>query len=245
MPPQANSSGQRRLATRLQAIAELDSEDMAALAALPMTVRQAPAGAEIVREGERTHESVVLVDGFLQRHKDLPSGARQVLAFHVPGDVPDLQSLHLPVLDHTLAAVADSTIAAVPHAALYALARTRPNLGVALWRESLIDAAKFREWIANLGGRRASARLAHLLCEIYVRSRAVGVAEGAECFMPLTQPRLAEALGLSAVHGNRSMTALRTAGFLELKGRQMRILDWEGLRAHAEFDPAYLHLRQA
>ncbi len=236
-------SGQERLISRLQAIAPLDEADVQAIAALPMTIREIAAGQDIVRDGDRPHESCVLVQGFLQRHKDLPSGARQILAFHLPGDVPDLQSLHLGRLDHSLQAVTDSTIAKIPHAAVQALIDSHPRVGHALWRESLIDAAKFREWIANLGGRPALARLAHLFCELYVRSRAVHLGEPGVCHMPLTQARLADALGLSVVHASRSLGALRRSGLIALGGRQLQILDWPGLQAVGEFDPAYLHLR--
>ena len=242
-PMTSRPTGQDRLIARLSAIAVLNEDDILALEALPMTTRKFAAGQDIVREAERTSESCVLIDGFLQRHKDLPEGRRQIIAFHVPGDMPDLQSLHLPLMDHTLSAVIGSTIATIQHSAIDAMTAKSPGIRHALWRESLIDAARFREWIANLGGRSAVPRLAHLLCELYVRNRAVGQAMAGSYFMPLTQARLGEALGLSVVHVNRTMSTLRERGLIALASRQVHILDWDGLRQIAEFDPLYLHLR--
>ena len=237
-------TGQKRLSARLRAIAELDADDLAGLEALPMIERRLAAGEAVARQGERTRESCIVIEGFLQRHKDLPDGRRQILAFHVPGDVPDLQSLHLPTMDHTLEAVTPSIVAMVAHTAVEALIRARPAIGRALWREALIDGAKFREWIANLGGRAAYPRLAHLFCELYLRNRSVGLVENDGFFMPLTQGQLAEALGLSAVHVNRMMSALRRDSLILLEKRRLLVLDWAKLQQLAEFDPLYLHLSE-
>jgi CRP-like cAMP-binding protein len=232
----------QRLLTRLGVVATLGEEERAAIAALPITVREVEPGEDIVREGDRTQESCVVIDGFLQRHKDLRGGGRQILAFHVPGDVPDLQSLHLPLMDHTLSAVSPSAVGLIPHTALHILLRDHPGAGVALWREGLIDAARLREWIVNLGSRAAPARLAHLFCELYVRNRTVGLGGDGWCFLPLTQTRMGEAMGLSMVHVSRVTKVLREQGLVEVRGRELHILDWPGLQRVAEFDPAYLHL---
>ena len=236
------TSGQDRLIARLRAIADLSETEARAIADLPITPRRIAAGQDIVREGERTHVSCVLIEGFLLRYKSMAEGRRQILAFHVPGDVPDLQSLHLPKMDHSLAAVTDSVIGTIPHAALSVAIREHEPLQKALWREALIDAAKFREWIANVGGRAALPRLAHLFCELFVRNRAMGLNDGDAFHMPLTQNELGEALGLSTVHVNRMMTELKRRGLVRKAASRLHIPDLAALAALAEFDADYLHL---
>ena len=112
------------------------------------------------------------------------------------------------------------------------------------WRDTLIEAAVFREWIANIGRREAYGRIAHLLCELYVRLRAIGFANGREYGLPLTQAELADATGLTTVHVNRSLKKLRGDGLIRSGKRSVIIEDWDGLRAAGEFDPTYLHLRK-
>ena len=110
--------------------------------------------------------------------------------------------------------------------------------------DTLIDAAVFREWVANIGQREAYARIAHLFCELFVRLRAVGLNEGDSYPMPITQAELADATGLSTVHVNRSLKKLRRDRLIETKARTVIIKDWEALQQAGEFDPTYLHLKK-
>src|SRR4051812_1993444 len=103
-------------------------------------------------------------------------------------------------LDHNLAASVPSTAAFIPHEDLRAVMRSSPGLAEALWRDTLIDAAIFRAWITGLGQRSAHGHLAHLLCEVFTRLRAVGLTEDYSCSLPFTQTELGDALGLSTVH---------------------------------------------
>jgi CRP-like cAMP-binding protein len=113
-----------------------------------------------------------------------------------------------------------------------------------LWRDTLIDAAVFREWMIGIGRRSAYTRIAHVLCEVFVRLKAVGLANGYECEWPITQAEIGDALGLSTVHVNRSLQELRGDGLIQLGGGVLRILDWNGLKEAGEFDPTYLHMTE-
>ena len=119
------------------------------------------------------------------------------------------------------------------------------RLARSLWRQTLIDAAIFREWVVNVGRREALNALAHLMCEFVLRMRVMGLAEGEECELPMTQAELGDALGISTVHVNRTLQELRAAGLIRLQGARLTVLDWERLKEVGEFDPTYLHLRQA
>src|SRR3954452_15482657 len=90
------------LIRRLQVHNTLDADDIKALQNLAIDAKELPVRATIVREGERPSRCCVLLEGFICRTRDTPDGKRQILSLHVPGDIPDLQSLHLQVLDHDI-----------------------------------------------------------------------------------------------------------------------------------------------
>jgi len=96
----------------------------------------------------------------------------------------------------------------------------------------------------GLGRREAYGRLAHLLCELYVRLKAVGLTNGDGYVFPLTQAEFGDALGLSTVHVNRTLQELRGEGLITLRNGSVTVLDWDRLREAGEFDPTYLHLRK-
>jgi len=169
-------------------------------------------------------------------------GNRQILSFHQPGDIPDLQSLFLRVMDHDVSALGNAALGFIPHEALRNLVRARSRIAEALWRDTLTDAAIFREWICNVGARQASSRLSHLVLELYTRLQAIGRTDGLSFAYPATQELFAEAIGTSAVHANRTIQFLRTEGVLAFNRGTITILDEAKLRTFADFDPLYLHL---
>ena len=227
---------------RLKATADLDQEDEHAFASLPMTIRDASDGEKIVAVEERPSACCLIADGFVLRSKLVGEGNRQILAFHQPGDIPDLQSLFLNVMDHDVNALGNSLLAFIPHDPLRQLIRSRPNIATALWRDTLTDAAIFREWICNVGQRRAYSRLAHLVVEIYTRLKVIGRTDGLSFDFPATQTLFAEAIGTSSVHVNRVVHELRENGALEFNRGRITILDEAKLRRATDFDPLYLHL---
>jgi CRP-like cAMP-binding protein len=231
-----------RLIRKLESIADLSDEERRAIFGLPMTVRTFATDKDIVREGDRPSECFLVVEGFAGSYKHSGDGKRQFMSFYTPGDIPDLQSLHLDVMDHNISTLVPSKLAFIPHAALHEATRRYPGLAAALWRDTLIDAAIFREWIVNVGRRPAYARTAHLLCELAVKLRAVGLMADWTFELPLTQAELGDAMGLSTVHVNRTFQELRANGLIRSEGRTLIIEDWGALKKAGEFDPTYLHL---
>ncbi|CAM2750649.1 Fumarate and nitrate reduction regulatory protein [Methylobacterium mesophilicum] len=229
---------------RIESIAlfTLTDDERAALNALPMQVVQFEAYQDIVREGDQPGRCFALLEGIACTYKSTQGGKRQVMAYHVAGDIPDMQSLHLKVLDISIATVGPSKVGFVQHEAVRAMLRAFPRLGDALWRATLIDAALVREWMLNTGRREAFARMAHLFCELITRLGVVGLAPDLTCDLPMTQPELADALGITPVHVNRTIRDLKAAGLITLRSRRLTVHDWDGLRAAAEFDPTYLHI---
>jgi CRP-like cAMP-binding protein len=232
------------LIRQLESTTDLTDADRKALGTLPFRSRAVAERRDIIRENSLPVETCLVVEGMLCRYKMLSNGRRQILSFHVPGDMPDLQSLHLTKMDHSVASVTSSRIALIPHEAVRALARTAPTAADALARHSLIDASIFREWIANVGRRTALERIAHLICETFFRMRAVGLATLKTFELPLTQAELGDATGLSNVHVNRTMKELRRLNLIESNGKVHGIIDWEMLQEAGDFDPAYLHIKR-
>jgi CRP-like cAMP-binding protein len=234
-----------RLIAQFESIAVLNAEEKAALASLPLRVRAIGENRDIVRQGDRPTECCLILEGLVCRYKMVNGGRRQILSLHFPGDLPDLQSLHLTTMDHSLGALTPTRVAFIPHEALRAIARATPSLGELFARCALIDASIFREWIANVGRRTAYERIAHLSCEIYVRMRALGLLAETSFELSMTQTEWGDATGLSTVHVNRTLRDLRRHGLIETHGKVLSIVSWERLKQAADFDPAYLHLRRA
>ena len=234
----------RKLITRLDMIAELDDEDRAALSALPIAIRDVAADTDIVSEGETVSHCCILIEGFTYRYRNIRDGRRQIIAFNVPGDIPDLHSLHIRRMDHSFAATTPSRVGFVSHKAVWNLCRERPNVAAALWLETLIDGAIFREWIVGLGRLSGKSRTAHLLCELAVRLRAVQLAPDLVYHLPLTQHELADALGLTVVTVNRVLQEFKAENLIERERSRMTIKDWSAFAHVGDFDPQYLHFRQ-
>jgi CRP-like cAMP-binding protein len=228
------------LIRKLESIARLSDEERQALLSLPLRTQVLQARQNIVRDGDTPSQCCLILDGWIYRYKLLGEGRRQILSFHIPGDVPDLQSLHVPTMDHSLGTVTRATVAFIPHEALRTLISRSPNVAAILWRDTLIDAAIFRQWMIGMGRRSAYERIAHLFCEMYLKLEAVGLAGDRRCSMPMTQSDLGDALGLSSVHVNRVLQRLRGNGLITLKDSSLVVDRWDELVQAGEFDPAYL-----
>lgn len=200
---------------------------------------------DVVREGDRPDSCNLLIDGIVCRYKILPDGQRQILSFQFPGDLFDSQSFLLDAMDHGIATISPCTIATIPHAAMAVLTSEHPRLGRALWKDTLVDAAIFREWLTNVARRSAYQRIAHLFCETFIRVRAIGLARGDTIDWPITQRDIGDALGLTVVHVNRTLRDMRSAHIISLQSSTLRILDWVALADAAQFDPAYLQIQAA
>src|SRR5690242_14897560 len=205
------------LITKLQLGSSLEPDDIGAIERLPIVIKDLPTHTSVVREGDRPTQCCVLIEGFLCRSKTTDAGKRQILSVHIPGDIPDLQTLHLNVMDHDFKALSDCSLGFIPHESLRALIRARPMIAEALWRETLVDAAIFREWIVNVGRRAASQRLAHFLLEMRRRLERVGLASNGHFPLPMTQLDLADTVGLTPVHINRVIQSLRQDKLLDFR----------------------------
>ena len=199
---------------------------------------------DIVIEGERPTDCNLLLEGMVCRYKILEDGKRQIFSFHIPGDIFDAQSFLLERMDHNVGTLIPCKVALIPHAAMHQITEKHPRIARAIWKDTLVDAAIFREWIANVGRRNAYQRIAHLMCEMVVKYHAVGLVDDhPRIAWPITQNEVGDATGLSLVHVNRTLQELRGNGLITLKGVVLVVNDWEGLQQAGQFEPRYMHLK--
>ncbi|MEE7448674.1 Crp/Fnr family transcriptional regulator [Methylobacterium radiotolerans] len=244
MPSASDQHGIDMLIRKLESIATLSYEERQAIRSLPIRIHVLGARQDIVRDGDQPAQCCLILSGWACRYKLLSQGKRQILSFHIPGDIPDLQSLQLPTMDHSVATMKQATVAFIPHECLRNLTVDFPNIGGLLWRDTLIDGAIYRAWMAGIGRRSAYERIAHLFCELYLKLQAVGLAESYRCPMPVTQMDLADALGLTPVHINRVLREMRGRTLITLRSSTLVIDAWDDLLRASEFDPAYQHLEK-
>jgi CRP-like cAMP-binding protein len=198
---------------------------------------------DIVRDGDRPSECNLLLEGFVCRYKVTANGRRQILSFQFPGDIFDTQSFILEEMDHSIAALTLCRVGVIPHTTMRTITEKYPRLARALWKETLMDAAVFREWVVSVGRRSAYERIAHLMCEVFARLEVVRLTRGNAVDWPMTQTEIGDALGLSPVHVNRTLQALRGDGLITLRNSTLVIRDWERLKEVGQFDRRYLHLK--
>jgi CRP-like cAMP-binding protein len=233
-----------KLLLKLRARDVVSPDEEQVLAGCVAEIRHFAPGKMIVRARTTLDVSTLLIDGIVCRYKDLADGQRQILELHVGGDFLDLHGFLLKQLDHNVAAITAIRVAFVPHEALLRLTQTDAHLTRLMWFSTLLDSAIHREKILSVGRRDAEARVAHILCELYMRLRVVGLADEGGYALPLTQADLGDATGLTSVHVNRMLKRLREEGLLTFRNGRVDIQDWEGLQRAAEFDPTYLYLER-
>lgn len=194
--------------------------------------------------GDRPTAVIIVLKGWLYRHSSTRRGNRQVQGFYMADDAPCLETLHIGRMDHNLSTLTAARLGLIEHEDLRPVLEARPNLLHLAWRDTLIVASAYREWLNRNGRMDAVSALAHLFCEVMTRARAARLASSYACDFPATQEVIAEALALTAVHVNRTLQALRQTGLVEFNGGRLLIHDFAGLAELGEFDPQYLHLRK-
>jgi CRP-like cAMP-binding protein len=222
---------------------DLSTEEKNAFLSLIETPRTVEAQRVMVEEESAPQHSLVLLDGFACRFKSLTGDRRQILSFQIPGDISDVHSYILKVMDHSVMTLTQSIVAEMKHDRIREVCERFPNLTHVIWRDTMVESAIFREWLTTIGQLPAVSRVAHLLCEQYFRLKAVGRASGNSVSLPLTQSDIADALGISVVHANRTLQELRQMRLIELRSRTLTILDWEQLAKIGVFRQRYLHYR--
>ncbi|WP_427024760.1 Crp/Fnr family transcriptional regulator [Aureimonas ureilytica] len=204
-------------------------------------LREIPAKQDIIREGDTPDDVFLILSGFACRYKLIEGGKRQIMAFLVPGDFCDFQVFILKQMDHNIGTLSRCQVVRIKRDAILSLTE-RPAIARAFWWASLVDAGILREWLVNIGQRTAETRIGHLLCELLVRLEAVGLVKDNSYSLPISQNDLADAMGVTVVHTNRMLMALRDQNLIDLEDRELVVRDVAKLKALSGFNPNYLHL---
>jgi CRP-like cAMP-binding protein len=223
---------------------DMTEADREAIFALPFTRRRLDAGQYIAWDGDKPQNSCLLLSGFAYRHKSAGNGGRQILSFHMKGDLLDLQNSLLGIADHNVQMLTAGEVALIPVDAVRDLAFSHPEVGMAMWYETLVEGSIFREWVLNIGRRDARTRIAHLLCEFALRLELADLGKTTSYELPITQEQLADAVALTSVHVNRTLMKLEQDGLITRTKRVISIVDWKALVKVADFEARYLHLER-
>lgn len=232
------------LVRNLREHSRLSNEDVEQVTRLSHVVRQFEPNEDLIRQGDTPKAAALVLSGMVGRYHLLDNGRRQYLSFHIVGDMPDAQGLFIEQMDHTVCAVGSAAVAFIPHADLVRAFRARPPLGFAVWRETLIDAAIFREAITNNSARPVLVRLAHFFCELFYRARTSGAAQHDRLALPLNLVQLGEGLGIAIATVNRALQQLRATGCADFRDGTLTVKRWDKLVEIGNFDPRYLHLKK-
>lgn len=232
-----------RFTDKLARFATLTAADLAELTQATAKVRQVGARQDLIREGDRPGPVFVILEGWAFRYKILPSGTRQVLAYLMPGDSCDLHIGLLAEMDHSIQAANKVRYATIDRADMDRMLDRRPSIAKAFYIGQLIDEGTMRAWITSMGRRASSERVAHLMFELFLRARNVGLIDENRFEMPLSQTLLADSLGMTPVHLNRVLKKLRLEEAMTIKRGSLTIIDPIKLAHIAGFDENYLHRR--
>lgn len=222
---------------RLRALAPLNEREANLLLSIGAQRQTYPAGAELFGQGHLAGRPKVLLSGWACRCRVLPDGRRQIFTFVVPGDAIGLCARPDPILQSTTIALTKVATADATALAEAAFERSSEFEGLAnaVSIAGLLDEASLLDHIVRLGRQTAYERMAHLLLELRWRLSAVGLASDRRFPLPLTQEVLADALGLSIVHVNRTLQQLRREGLLEMRAGAVELLKPEVLVATSDF----------
>jgi CRP-like cAMP-binding protein len=242
------------LGAALSQAMKLERADLAVLERIPFISRGFARESPILEAGDASPDLYVVLSGVAARVISTRSGERQIVGLLLPGDIFDwpLHRLNSRMgaadragLEHAVVAVGGCAVGMVRFQVLRKTLEDFPPLAEAFERRAIREQAITREWMVNIGARRASVRLGHLICEIYARFHAMGLTDGDSCPLPITQVHLAEALGLSSVHVNRELQSLRAEGLLRLSAGVLELPDLPRLERLSDFSGVYLSTGRA
>ncbi len=232
-----------RFIDKLRGYVPLDEADVEQLTRLTARSRLIKPRHDLIRDGDRPGPVFVMIEGWAYRYKVLPSGTRQVLAFLMPGDACDLHIGLLAQMDHGIQTITPAKVVMIERVEMDTMMAARPAIARAMYIAQLVDEGTMRAWITSMGRRASIERVAHLMCELYLRARDISISSETSLSLPLSQILMADALGMTSVHINRVLKELRLAGAMTLSRGSLEIIDPDKLARIAGFDDGYLHRR--
>ncbi len=211
-------------------------EALAFIEGFRTNTRSVDAGGALVRESGANAKLFTLYSGWAFRFKTLSDGRRQILNFLLPGDLVGLQQEFGEVAAHGIEALTDCSLCVFQSDGLWALFREHPRLGYDITWLSAHEEGHVDDNLLTAGRRNATERVAMLLMHLYRRLERVGLVDpDGTVLFPLNQQHIADALGLSLVHTNKTLRRLSLLGLHELRNGRLRLLNTRALARIAEY----------
>lgn len=239
-----NQIAENPLTRKLRMFTVLSEREVAWLETATSEMKTVGPGQELVRPESVANHVFVLQTGWAYRYKALPDGRRQVLNFVLPGDFIGLRAHFFGIADHSIVTLTDATISTLSAFEFANLFRDYPKLAAAVTWSAAREEAMLAEQIVRLGRRNALESMAHLLLELLSRLKAVDVVSGCSYAFPITQQLLADTLGLSVVHVNRTLRKLRTSGLVQIESGRITLPDIPRLERIAAFEGSHIAVKR-
>ncbi len=201
------------------------------------------AGQTLLHEGETSPYLYTLLSGWMYRHKSLPDGRKQILNYAMPGDFVGLQSAALNEMQHSVEALTDARLCVFPREKLWSLYSKQPGLGFDLtWlvsrEEKMLD-----DHLLSIGRRSALERMAYFVLLLHRRASDLNMLQDNAVDLPINQQHVADTLGLSIVHTNKTLRKLYNLGVISWKLRTLTVLKETELAKIARFETGVKQLR--
>lgn len=188
--------------------------------------QQMPAGGTVFDEGQPAKHLYTLLSGWAMKHKTLADGRRQIINYALPGDLVGIQGAMFGKMQHGVEALSDLKLCVFDRERIWTLYNKHPGLAFDVTWLAAREKSIISDFLVSVGQRSASERIAFLLLSLFVRARNVGlVASNGAVQLPINQEHLADTIGFSLVHTNKSLARLRRSGAFEWNGSQFRLLD--------------------
>ena len=221
-------------------LARLTHDDLIAEAGRGVRIMSIRKNKDILVAGSHYESVYVNHDGWLFRYKILHNGSRQIIDFILPGQIFGLQARLFQKSLYSVTTITETSLSMIPFEIIDDAFERTPRLGKALFWSAACEGAILAEHLIDAARRSAYERISHLLLELFVRLKGVGMADDMSFEMPLTQELIGDALGLTTVHVNRTMRSLREDKLIAIDGKIVKILDFEGLSLLSDFENSYL-----
>jgi CRP-like cAMP-binding protein len=231
------------LAAKLSRYLHLTGEERDFIARLHASTQRVERRRDLIREGHAYAMVYMLCSGMVSRYRVLPDGRRQVLNFGMPGDLVGFPSCLFARATASVCCMTDAVVAAVPLEQLSMLFARFPRIGTALFWAAAREAAICAERLVAVGRRGADERVAYFFLELIALQHAGALQDGDRFSFPVTQELIADAIGLSTPHVNRTLRKLRQRRLLALDGQEAEVQDARGLIMMASFDPSHFAAR--
>ena len=222
---------------------EFSEDELAFIREFKSGELKAEAGSSLLLQGTNSGHLYTVLSGWAFRYKLLPDGRRQILNFALPSDFLGLQASIQDEMQHSVEALTDMLLCVFPREKLWSLYNNHPTLAfdvtwLASREEQILD-----EHLLNIGRRNALERIAFLVLHLFHRAAQVGLTKGMTILFPFTQLHIADALGMSLVHTNKTLKRLAATGTVRWKGKVLEICDHDALAALAAYDVSEKHRR--